>query len=140
MLGTAGTVITSPSVDTDGATRLSRSQLRRTPTTVSATVAISTRMLAESPPTIDTMANWPRLRFDSMPNALATTEAMIARTNESTDESANDALTFWRIRVPFRIDTENVPVWMAVDRRLPRPPMTLPRSPIAAGTRVSSVG
>ena len=37
-------------------------------------------------------------------------------------------------------DIRNVPVWIAVPRRLPSAPNTLPRMPMAAGTRTSRPG
>ncbi len=103
-------------------------------------MAISTSTLATTPPTIDTIASCPRLMLPSNPKARPTTEAITANANDSTDDSASDALTFWPITVPPRNDTEKVPVWIAVESRLPMPPITLPRRPMAAGTRVRRVG
>ncbi len=50
------------------------------------------------------------------------------------------ANTFWPSTVSRPSDQRKVPVWMAVDRRLPNAPKMLPRRPMAAGTSTSSPG
>ena len=74
------------------------------------------------------------------PKPMATPLASTARANEIERVSAIDATTFWPTTVSARLLRLNVPVWMAVPRRLPRAPNTLPRMPMAAGTRSSRPG
>ena len=133
-------VTTSPSVETVGATRLSRSHSRRTAPIDSTTVAASTTRLAIRPPTIE-MSTRSRTRIVSAtPKAIETNLAINARTNDSTTVSDSDASTFWVSTDSRLADSRNVPVWIAVEMRLPTAPKMLPRSPIAAGTITSSPG
>ena len=50
------------------------------------------------------------------------------------------ASTFWPSTVVRRRRSCSSPAWIDVDTRLPREPNTLPRSPMAAGTRTSRPG
>ena len=54
--------------------------------------------------------------------------------------SDSDAATFWPSTVSRRNESRNVPVWIAVEIRLPKVPKMLPRSPMAAGTITSRPG
>jgi hypothetical protein len=76
----------------------------------------------------------------SSPKPTAITLASTARTSEMESESESDAARFWPTTVSGRRESWNVPVWMAVLRRLPSAPNTLPRMPIAAGTSTRRPG
>ena len=58
----------------------------------------------------------------------------------STSDIEIDAARFWPTTVSRRRDSWNVPVWIAVPRRLPSAPNTLPRMPMAAGTSTRRPG
>ena len=96
--------MTSPSVDTVGATRLSMSQSRRTAPTDSSTVAARTMKLASRPPRIDTRARSMMPMAFSMPKPTAVIRATTARISERMNVSDSDAATFWPSTVSRRND------------------------------------
>ena len=74
------------------------------------------------------------------PNATAKPLATIASRNASDIDSATADARFWPTSVSMRHESRNVPAWTAVPSRLPSAPKTLPRMPIAAGTRIMRPG
>ena len=76
----------------------------------------------------------------SRPKATEMALARTARTSDTDNDIEIDAARFWPTSVSRRADIRKVPVWTAVPRRLPSAPNTLPRMPIAAGTRTSRPG
>ena len=77
----AGIVSTSPRVETIGATRLSRSQPKRTAPTVRTSVATSTTSEASAPPRTATRTRSPR-EAGMRPSATASALAPIARSSD----------------------------------------------------------
>ena len=136
----AGMVMTSPNVDTVGATRLSMSQPRRTAPSDSSTVAARTTRLASTPPATEMRARSSTPIALSTPKPTEITRATTARNSDSTNVSDREASTFWPSTDSRRNDTRNVPVWMEVEIRFPKAPKMLPRSPMAAGTITSRPG
>ena len=76
----------------------------------------------------------------SMPNAVAVDLTSTATTTAVATLSDIAARTFWPTMVSVRRASVNVPVWIAVARRLPSAPKMFPLSPMAAGTSTSSPG
>ncbi len=133
-------VTTSPSVETVGATRLSRSQSLRTAVTASSTDAPSTTIDARIPPRTLIRTRSSSEIDPSTPKASDTTLATTARTSDITTVRDMVARTFWPSTVSRRTLGVKVPVCTAVEIRLPKVLKMLPRSPIAAGIITSSPG
>ena len=91
----AGTVATSPNVETLGETRLSRSQSRRTATAVSVTVASNTTTDARIPPTTLTNSNCPSDTVAPRSNSTDAPFASTAKTLDIVIESTMAAIVFW---------------------------------------------
>ena len=135
-----GSVTTSPAAVTIGVETLSRSRSKRTQAVVTTTTTSRTTIDDSMPPTTE-MTTKSTIEIElATPNATETALASTASTSEMDSESASEATTFCPTSVSSRRDTRNVPVWIAVLNRLPRPPKMLPRMPIAAGTRTSRPG
>ena len=71
---------------------------------------------------------------------MATALARMASAREIDSVRASEATMFCPTTVSVRRLIRNVPVWMAVPRRLPRAPKMFPRMPMAAGTSTSRPG
>src|SRR5262245_28997527 len=132
-------VTTSPSVDTTGATRLSRSHPRRVAPRASTIVATSTTTEASIPPATEIVAR-SRTEMVEPSRAWPTITAATARASDSPQVRSSAPMTFSATIDPRRVDSENVPAWTEVLSRLPKAENTLPRSPMAAGTSTSRPG
>ncbi len=136
----AGRVRTSPRVETSGAFTLSRSHPKRTAPAARPRVAASTGSEATNPPPTDTRVRSARPMVSPSPSPTDTSAPMRTSTTDMPSVSAPAASTFWPRTVERRSRSCSSPAWMAVDTRLPNEPNTLPRSPMAAGTRRSRPG
>ena len=135
-----GKVTMSPAAVTSGDWTLSRSKSKRTEIAVTTTTTSRTTTDDNIPPTTEiTTKSAIEIEF-ATPNATETALASTARTSEIDSDNASDAATFWPTSVSSRRDTRNVPAWIAVPRRLPSAPKTLPRMPMAAGTSTRRPG
>ena len=130
----------SPAAVTIGAVTLSRSQLRRTPSWATTTVIPITTIDDRNPPITEITTKSATEIVFSRPNATQIALARNASTSDTDSDIDSDAARFWPTSVSRRPDMRKVPVWTAVPRRLPRAPNTLPRMPMAAGTRTRRPG
>ena len=89
------------------------------------------------PPTTEIITSWSAETDWWIPIAVAMTLASSASSTDITAVRLKDAIRFWPSTESARNETRNAPVWIAVDRRLPSVENTLPRRPIAAGTKMS---
>src|SRR5438552_17434 len=130
----------SPAAVTSGAATLSMSQPKRTEPAATPSVRRRTKTDDTAPPIIEITTKSAMEIVCVKPKPMETALASTARAKEIESVSAIDATMFWPTTVFARRLRLNVPVWMAVPRRLPRAPKTLPRMPMAAGTRTSRPG
>ena len=130
----------SPAAVTIGDVTLSRSQLRRTPSCATATVIPMTTIDDRKPPITEITTKSATEMVFSRPNATQIALARSASTNDTDSDIESETARFWPTSVSRRADMRNVPVCTAVPRRLPSAPNTLPRMPMAAGTRTSRPG
>ena len=130
----------SPAAVTMGDVTLSRSQLRRTLRVATPTVMPITTIDERKPPITEITTKSAIEMVFSSPNATEMALARIASTSDTDNDIEIDAARFWPTIVSRRADIRNVPVCTTVPRRLPSAPNTLPRMPIAAGTRTRRPG
>ncbi len=136
----AGSVTMSPAAVTMGDVTLSRSQFRRTPRVATPTVMAITTIDERKPPITEITTKSAIEMVFSRPNATEIALARTASTNDTDNDIEIDAARFWPTTVSRRVDMRKVPVCTAVPSRLPSAPNTLPRMPMAAGTRTRRPG
>ena len=135
-----GRVTTSPATVTIGATTLSRSQPNRTAPAVVARVIASTTKAAIRHPSAEITTKSERLIVGETLKASAMPFAVMASATPSARLNATEATAFCAITESRRLDSRNVPAWMAVPSRLPSAPKMLPFTAMAAGTSSSKPG